>query len=343
MVKTLDVKYTEIMIDKLLNIYYKSLFFKEHFDIHHNLKNIKLNDLLLNFLSRKLMNSISLNNLNMILTRYTNTQILQNIKTSIKQIFDQFNNVFSSEEYFLDLKSICNIYDTEIGCYNVNFNKNKFKQDFPFYIEKYIRIEDYDSLISEREQIYKNVVNINSFLSYIETDPLFSYMTMDQKISAFKSIKYGVRIIYYQNDIISSQNININQLRQNELYLKEKCWILFGGEENSVINFPLEVCREESNNLLNVFRDNIFEKINNQEIIDNIIQELLNSLIINKDYKHFFTNVVPFQLINLMNYAEFKKISQLFKDIYEKNSFFSIDESIFKLIKETMNYKELVK
>lgn len=347
--ESLDQKYSNVMTEKLLKIYYKSLFFKEHFDIHYFLKNIKLDDNFLDFLSQKLFLSIPKESSDIIVQKYTYINILNDIKESVKEIFKTFNDSgFELNDYYHNIGKFLKQYDCQQSTFGNLFNRDdKFSN--MFYIEKYFRVEDYEnSVISSRSEIYKNVCNKTTFRHYINTDALFLSIPEQERFNQFKSIKQGIRIIYLLKDV-DLQNIEKDQLKSEQVAIREKMWCLFGRnttsqEENSVIKFPYEVCKEETINLLGDYDENPTQNFSNDELFNINNRELLSSLINNSDYIKFYEKIIPIKFINLMLYGEFKSVSILLKEVALKNNLFSsLENLIFNNIKNLINYKELVK
>lgn len=169
------------------------------------------------------------------------------------------------------------------------------------------------------------------------------------KLSPFSSITQGVRLIYLANEQDISNNINISSLRQNSFFQKEKCWALFGRtnanqQQNSIVKYPFEIARSESVNLIELYQENLVKKIKNTISYNDLNRKLLESLIINNNYKHFFEQIIPLKLINIMNYAHFKKMSRMMRETIEKNNVFgNMDSELFKLINQFIEYKEFVK
>ena len=347
--ESLDQKYSNVMTEKLLKIYYKSLFFKEHFDIHYFLKNIKLDDNFLDFLSQKLFLSIPKEYSDIIIQKYTYLNVLNEIKESIKEIFKTFSDSgFELNDYYHNIGKFLKQYDCQQSTFGNRFDQSdKFSN--MFYIEKYFRVEDYEnSTISSRSDIYKNVCNRTAFENYIKTDALFLSIPESERFNQFKSIKQGVRIIYLLKDV-NLQNIELDNLKSEQIAIQEKLWCLFGRnntnqEENSVIKFPYEVCREETINLLNDYDENPEQSFSSEELFNINNRELLSSLINNSDYIKFYEKIIPIKFINLMLYGEFKSVSILLKEVTLKNNLFSsLERLIFNNIRNLINYKELIK
>lgn len=348
----LTEKYVTVMFDEISNVYFKSLFVEEHFNIYFYLKNLKINSLLLSFLSEKLYSSIPNKNLELLLLRNDIAGLKSKISVSINEIFDSFKEKFDVSDLYKDLPYVVNQYDCEISNINVNFFEGQ-KYDNQFYIEKYLRIEVNDEAVYDQifrnSVVYKNVVNKKSFLQTLSDNSSAIYsLSGQQRLELFKSIKQGIRLVYLNKNSSIGNNLNINLLKQNDTYQKEKMWALFGrnstiNESNSIVNFPMEIAKVESYNLMDHYTD-VFNALTLPEIDNETNQYLIDNLINNSDYQKFFTKIIPIELISLMNYVSFKKRSELFKDVMKENSLFiNTPNSIFKLLKELINYKEFVK
>ncbi len=351
MTKQLDQQYADTMFEQISKIYYKSLFLKNNFDVYFSIKNFKINDLLLNLLTQNVYQSIEQDKLEVLLRKYEETKIINDIKISLKEIFDYFNSKFESTDEFLDLPYILDKFPCERKSTEILFQFDRYKNDL--YIEQYLRVVDNNTnpAISLRDYTTKNVCRKTDFVSFLENDTEIQSLT--NIYSPFTSIKQGIRLVYLVKNEEMTNNLNIDVLKQNSFYKEEKCWFLQGRnsaqqQQNSIVHFPLEVCRAETTNFLTMYGNQTLQKLKNTQLNNQINKELLESLISNNDYKKFFKNIVPTQLINIAHYAYFKKLSQMFRDVIKGNNLFTsnntdIDEEIFKIMNDLLNYKEFVK
>jgi len=393
MTKSLDNKYSDVMFENITKIYYKYLFTKEHFDIYFFMKNLKLNDLFLEMLTNHLYHIIPEKNKNILLKKISEVQILDDIRTSILEIFNMFSRNFEQNDEFEDLPFMLEQFDCESKTSDLFFNSLKYDSQ-NIYIENYLRVADRDvnepiqNIVSNRDYSLKNVCKISDFLTYLETDPTlsslalvprmargdrdrdedfgggsFSDPTDDRndtapssgdlininKLSPFKSITLGVRIIYLADNENIGNGLNINTLNQNEFFKKEKCWALSGRANsnqlrNSIMKFPLEIVRSESENLIELYGEELVKKIRNTISYNELNKKLLSSLITDNSYKNFFGQIVPTKLISIMNYGHFKKISRMMRETIEKNGVFrNMDEDLFKLVNQFIEYKDFSK
>lgn len=386
MTKSLDNIYADTMFENLSNIYYKYLFTKEHFDVYFFMKDLKINNFLLEILSQKLFNSIPEKNKIILFKKFDKDRILNNIRNSIIEIFEMFSTKFETSDIFEDLPFTLDQFDCELRNNNIFFSFQKYN-NHDLYIENYLRVVDKDindsvqNIVSNRDDSLKNVCKISNFLTYLETDPTLASLDLvprrieldlepreDEdipengnfssgnserininRLSPFKSIVQGVRIIYLINDPNIINNVNLNVLKQNEMYKKEKCWVLFGRtnaqqEQNSITKFPFEIARSESVNLIDLYGPDIIKKIRNTVSYNELNKKLLGSLITNNSYKNFFEQIVPTKFISIMNYAHFKKMSRMIKETIEKNNVFGeMDKELFKLMNQFLDYKEFAR
>jgi hypothetical protein len=195
--------------------------------------------------------------------------------------------------------------------------------NYYFYLEYYLRVAENNSNINSEKR--KDVVNVDHLLSIPSLDTVFSEYT---------DIRYGLRLLYKQNNTDNGDTNGIN--------LKEKAFNIKLRGRDSICTIP--IIQKETENIskrtLQQFKADIQygRPPEQQKYVKILKEQIINS----DEYNKVFLKIFPIDMIDLMLASKFYISSKLFQKILnEKNVYKNSSNVVLRLINTLVDYKEI--
>ena len=197
------------------------------------------------------------------------------------------------------------------------------KINYYFYLEYFLKIAENNH--NRLEYKLRDVVNVKYFTSYPDMDNLYTQ---------YEDIKYGLRLMYKQNNTDNGETGSEN--------LKQKCFNVKKRGRSSIctipiISFETENIRKDS---LTKFKQDI--QIQNQPNEQKYVKILKEQIINSDEYNKVFLKIFPIDMIDIMLASKFYMSSKLFEKILKQNNIYtSSSEVVLRLLNSLVTYKEI--